>query len=246
MGTVSAVSRPEQVTRPIDRYLPSADQYEQLYAVFTAAANGCFARKGAKGTITVGEPERLRSSLRDEIANRVVRSELWGFFDVRNALAYGYKGPPDVPGGMYFQPPEGGAPGTGESCFKEGESALGGHFWGEFARNGLLPERGPKVPAQDSRYVAAVAAWRACIKERGFTYDDPRAAVGDPRWRGGGQSDSTEIATAVADVECKVSTNLVGIGAAVQDAYDREYIAKHRAALDAFAADWDGYLRGAK
>ncbi|MDQ4504159.1 hypothetical protein [Sinomonas sp. ASV322] len=59
-------------------------------------------------------------------------------------------------------------------------------------------------------------------------------------------ADSTEIAAAVADVQCKISTNLVGIGAALQTAYDQEYIAKHRAALDAFAADWDGYLRRAK
>ncbi len=43
-----------------------------------------------------------------------------------------------------------------------------------------------------------------------------------------------ELATATADLTCKQKTDLMGVAIAVQSAYDRQYIASHASALDAF------------
>lgn len=81
------------------------------------------------------------------------------------------------------------------------------------------------------------------MKEKGFSFESPIDAIGDPAWQGGSVT-AEQISAAVADVDCKISTNLVGIGVAVQSAYDQRYIDEHRAEPDAFVADRDSYLRG--
>jgi len=74
------------------------------------------------------------------------------------------------------------------------------------------------------------------MRDKGFDYPDPRAAVFDQQWQSSQANGSgvtpQEIATAVADMDCKVSTNLVGWAVAVQSAYDQAYIDSHRDALD--------------
>jgi hypothetical protein len=53
-----------------------------------------------------------------------------------------------------------------------------------------------------------------------------------------------EIEVAEADIQCKISTNLVGIGVAVQDAYDNQYIDKYREKLEALKQPLLDYIAG--
>ncbi|MCL2483519.1 MAG: hypothetical protein FWF43_08935, partial [Propionibacteriaceae bacterium] len=48
----------------------------------------------------------------------------------------------------------------------------------------------------------------------------------------------------VADMNCKISTNLVGVAVAVQSAYDQVYIDSHRDALNTWKQKLDALLSG--
>lgn len=81
------------------------------------------------------------------------------------------------------------------------------------------------------------------MKAKGFALDSPLSAT-IAAWYREKPASAEQIAAATADVQCKISTNLVGIGVALQAAYDQQYIDAHRAELDAFLAQRDRYLRG--
>ena len=49
-----------------------------------------------------------------------------------------------------------------------------------------------------------------------------------------GKASTAQIATATADVQCKISTNLIGVAMAVQTAYDQQYIDAHTDQLAAY------------
>jgi hypothetical protein len=121
------------------------------------------------------------------------------------------------------------------------------------ADSGQLPDGGPKVPPTDPRIVDANARWSDCMKSKGFSYASPWAAYFDPKWRSmprPGTLSRThtpqEIATATADQDCKLSTNLMGIAVAVEAAYDKQYIDSHAAALSAFKLSLDDRLAKAR
>lgn len=245
LGAIAAITSPGQVTRPIDAFLPSAAQVAQLDAVQSAAVNACLTEHSITGGLDYDDPAQVQAFFDGLVSDRTARSDLWGFFDPGTAPQYGYGRPPQIPAVLQQRLPAGTPEDIMATCRHAGADALGGtDAASSYASASVLPDSGPPVPSTDSRYLAAATAWRQCMSERGFDYADPMAAIGDERWRAGNEADASQIATAVADVQCKVSTNLVGIGAAVQGAYDAQYVAAHRDQLDAFAATWDGYLRG--
>lgn len=245
LGAVAKIESSSQVKRPTDSFLPSAQQIGILDKVSMAAAEGCFVKNGVTGTAKAGNPAEAQAFFNGLVADRTIRSDLWGFFDERTVKTYGYSRPASVPGTITEQLPPDSSVDVTRKCMDEGRAALGGHDADQFAEPKVLPAGGPKVPSQDSRYRAVVDQWKSCMNEHGFTYENPLAAMLDRRWDGGTVS-GEQIATATADVQCKVATNLVGVGAAVQSAYDQQYIVSHRSELDAFAAAWDGYLRGVR
>ncbi|MDR2973758.1 MAG: hypothetical protein LBV00_03445 [Propionibacteriaceae bacterium] len=91
-----------------------------------------------------------------------------------------------------------------------------------------LPDGGPAWHPQDSRFVAAEATWSTCMTQRGFTYATPLDAINKNHMTA---ASPESMAVAAADVQCKIDTNLVGIGVAVQSAYEQQYIDTHRDAL---------------
>lgn len=68
---------------------------------------------------------------------------------------------------------------------------------------------------------------------------------GGPKVPSTDPSHNRGIATATADVECKLSTNLVGVAVAVEIAYDRQYIEMHPAQLTEFKRRLGDQLRAA-
>ena len=87
----------------------------------------------------------------------------------------------------------------------------------------------------DSRVVAAFATWSECMAKSDYDYSTPMEANNDPKWSGD-KASAEEIAVAVADVNCKKTTNLVGIRMAVDAAYLRIAISQHGAELNAINA----------
>ena len=245
VGVVPTVDRPSLVSRPIDAYLPSAQQLSALAQVWLTAMNNCLGEHGVSGSYSVSGEGGLDAFIKGLVDDRALRGDLWGFFGVDTAGTDGYRRPDGAGSGLLEVVPPPGVPGdVRNTCTRAGKDALGGHVWMDLAAPSSLPDGGPTLPSSDSRWVAGVAAWSACMKDKGFSYDSPLAAIGDAAWRGAATVSPAQIATASADVACKVSTNLVGIGVAVQSAYDQQYIDAHGTELKAAVAKRDTYLRG--
>ncbi|MFC5669754.1 hypothetical protein [Streptomyces incanus] len=75
----------------------------------------------------------------------------------------------------------------------------------------------------DVRLKAAFAKWSACMKDKGYSYPTPEAAVKDPAWNSLKPS-RRELDTASADVTCKRQNNVVGTWFAVEAAYEERDI----------------------
>jgi len=88
---------------------------------------------------------------------------------------------------------------------------------------------------RDSRVAAGFAKWSKCMADSGYHYSTPMEANNDPKWSGD-KASAEEIAVAVADVNCKKTTNLVGIRMAVDAAYQRRAISEHGEELHAVQA----------
>ncbi|MFE2529474.1 hypothetical protein ACFXEL_35215 [Streptomyces sp. NPDC059382] len=84
---------------------------------------------------------------------------------------------------------------------------------------------------QDTRTQAVFAQWSKCMKESGFSYPDPVAAMGDKAWSGTPMPTPHEIQVATADAACRHRTNLVGVWYTVDFAYQQQAIAENATAM---------------
>ncbi|MEY9946489.1 hypothetical protein [Kitasatospora sp. GAS1066B] len=76
----------------------------------------------------------------------------------------------------------------------------------------------------DDTLQAAFHQWSACMKIKGFTYPTPTDAMGDKRWKGTATASAEEIATATADASCRQQANIVGTWFTVESAYEEQAI----------------------
>ncbi len=277
LRTVTAITDPGQVTRPIDGYLATADQVREIFQAEDAVTSQCVRGYGLtpRGFQLLG--------LQELDSSRRTRGTLYGFFDPATARSRGYAGtvvatpPPARPGDAPLGPPSadlqtamtGHDPVTGKpvgslngrplpagGCTQRGHDALG-DAEARLGESGL-PDGGPKTPPDDPRLTAAYAAWSTCMQGKGYHYHDPIAAIADQKWHPSHPNAQTttqtttqttasaeEIATATADVECKITGNTVGVITAVQSAYDQRYIDTHAAQLAAYQRQYDELLKRA-
>jgi hypothetical protein len=124
-----------------------------------------------------------------------------------------------------------------DGCAGDSERALaGGPRVGDLALAQTLATETYHRAENDSRVRAASTAWSTCMSEHGYRYSSiwEPADLQWPRPVG-----PEEIATAVADVGCKLSTNLAGIWLAVETAYQNREIDRNAQRL----ADVDRYLK---
>lgn len=260
LGPVPTITDPSQITRPIDRYLVTVEQGTTLSMVAARQLNDCIRSHGSDGSHSwvapnaAGAPTgaaafRLRWAF--ALTDASTRLSLWGFFLVRSAATDGFTPPNQWESTVNEQSTP--APDSVElACVPS--RRLNGLEPERYGNPFYLPEGGPVMPMTDSRWVVAVKEWRACMAGRG--YPDATLMSGDMSDTAGarrgesdteheqrGESKAAEIARAVADVQCKISTNLVGKGVAIQSAYDSYYIGRHQSELNAFIADRDKFLR---
>lgn len=83
---------------------------------------------------------------------------------------------------------------------------------------------------KNPRVIAAFVAWSQCMAGHGYHYPDPLAAGSDPRWTGPHVVDG-EVTTALTDIGCKTSTNLVSTWSQVETELQTTMIAQDQAAV---------------
>lgn len=261
LGPIAVITSVDQITLPIDRYDVTVEQTRTLFQASTVVTRQCVQSYGLSypapqwGDAFGDTPRELKS-----------RSVLYGFFDPAAPRSNGYDAVGVSDAGA--QPTISDAvlavlDGVDRSnkavtvfdgksvpdhgCLGKGRAEVGDPPMP--ADSGQLPDGGPKVPATDPRMVDVNARWSTCMKSKGFDYASPWAAYDDPKWRSAERPGAVslahtpqEIATATADLGCKLSTNLMGVAVAVETAYDKQYIASHAAALSAFEQSLDDRL----
>jgi hypothetical protein len=123
-----------------------------------------------------------------------------------------------------------------DGCAGEAERALVGNAPAPGNPN-LADELGVKAYKKaeaDSRVREAMGRWSECMKRSGYTYPDIWAP-NDKTWPE--PANDEEIATAKADVACKVESNLVGVWFTAETAYQRPLMEENAEALAAVQKD---------
>ncbi|MCC3768247.1 hypothetical protein [Streptomyces sp. UNOC14_S4] len=266
LGPIPEITSVDAISLPIDSYIPTSTQFLALQKAADVVSARCMRGYGLPyhPPITEGFADFARQ-------NRT-RTALYGFFDLSTARSKGYATQLDSPDGTssgvpYTMTEMGVLRGQNASgatvatfkgkkvptggCRQQGIDAIGGPP--PIPAVEALPEGGPKIPPDNPHMKAVNARWAACMKGKGFVYPNPWAAYSSPKWRESAAGApprqtpqaSEEIATATADVECKLSTNLVGVAVAVEIAYDRQYIEAHTARLATFRQRLGDQLRAA-
>jgi hypothetical protein len=95
----------------------------------------------------------------------------------------------------------------------------------------------------DPRALAVQRAWSACMARRGLSYKSPAQAEGH-NWPS--TPTPTEIATAVADVQCKTATNLVNTWLTVEAAYQQALIGQNASSVAQLRANFGTLQRRAE
>ena len=167
-------------------------------------------------------------------------SRLWGITDLVAAREYGYHLPPWTNG-----------PGVPQTV--GGMSVAERQAYGQ-CRTRTLQELAADTLSQTSQLVAglqedswnlaesssgmraAFARWSACMKTHGYSYPDPIQAAADARLanpKTGAPLAVTgpEIKTAVADIDCKRSTGLLGVAYSVEAAIQNRLIRQYASEL---------------
>ncbi|WP_231406109.1 hypothetical protein [Streptomyces clavuligerus] len=132
-------------------------------------------------------------------------------------------------------------------CLGEATAALSGDP-GRIGNRELVAEiniGGYQRSRRDPRVRAVFRAWSRCMERRGYAYPDPVAVPGPGVRSTGPAPGPAEIALAVADVECKRRTNVIGVWSTVDAAHQRRAMGERRRELAAVARDIRTQVRGA-
>lgn len=240
LGDVPTITDPGQIPpRAVAEYTLTPNQILATERARISAENACMARKGYRDDLFVAQPSTEQMILEAGATADTERSDLYGLFrTIPQVQRDGYHSPiVYLPGEGRIPSPADGVPQeVTDECMRAGDEAAGGvPSFTTYQGFSALPDGGPVSPAGDSRYRTATAHWADCMAQRGFAnYTDPL----DPIYTWTQKNDPTptpgEIAVATADINCKITTNLIGIATALQHAYDTQYINTHSEQLTTY------------
>jgi hypothetical protein len=273
VGPVPVVQTVDQVSRPIDPYLPRPEEVRMLISAANVLNARCMAGFGLSGGDT-------HATDIDEHGARVAtaHTHLYGFFDPAIVAADGYDlvqlqssqepGKParapmsdvamtvEIGQDQAHHPVTAyaGKPVPAGGC--EGEAARGtGGALPDMNAAGL-PDGGPPMPLSDPRVLDATAKWSSCMAAKGYHFATPydamtgpapeSAQVVGPRGSQKVVHSPAEIAQATTDLACKQGTNFMGTVTAVQAAYDQQYINSHGPALAQYRKALDDRVHAAE
>jgi len=245
---------------PVQAYLPSVEQTVAIMLTGIALLNTCVQTEGGTGNVGLvlmdsagidqeASPAALTSFISTRRQEEVTYGGMWWFFNPDAAPEYGYERPPGVfaesrSSTAVTEPAQTScAARVGSVMPDRSSSLLIGRILSPFGVSDL-PDGGSPWHPNDSRYVAAEQKWSDCMATQGFDYATPYDAFVDNYAPKTPEATARGKAVATADVQCKIDTNLVGVGVAVQSAYDQQYIDSHRDALAAQQREITDFLAG--
>jgi hypothetical protein len=139
----------------------------------------------------------------------------------------------------------GGGPGGHQGCYEQTSTEVYGRLGGS-----PNPDPVPMIAAQasqwaqtDRRVLAVERAWSRCMAQHGYSYRTPQQ-VQQHNWPS--VPSTGEVATAVADVSCKVRTDLPNTWLTVEAAYEDALIGQNLTALSQLQANFGNLLRRAE
>jgi hypothetical protein len=252
-------SRPSDIVLPIGRYLFTDAQTSELVAAHSELVAACMKRYGFGYRVPTASPHGQLPPNESRYGVMTPEQARYGYHFMAVEIARQQAGaapaqkPPAVTPAMaaVLSGRSGGSvngrrvPSGG--CNAEATTRLGG-------KNGRYgdPDIAESIQADsftrsqsDARVLKVFAAWSSCMRTRGYDYQDPNAAVDDPRWSASREPTRAEVATAQADVACKRRTNLVGVWSSVESAYQGAAIEANAEALSAAKATMQQELRTA-
>jgi hypothetical protein len=258
LGALPHIESYDDVVFPLDSYHLPARHRLALARADDTLVRDCMRRYGFDFELPVRtvEPELEK--------NRVI-----GLVNADEAARFGYKPPwyaeysqrvkeakstqekwsPEMMGVLYgdgpaevngVDVPEGG-------CNAEARHLLGRSAAGEPGDENFiirLEWMSGELAEQDSRLKAAFATWSDCMREAGYSYQDPWQANSD-RAFADEQASAHEIAVATTDVACRNKHNVNGTWVAVRTAYQDRLIEANADALRQHDSEKDKQIQPA-
>ncbi|MGP3934337.1 hypothetical protein [Nonomuraea sp. KM88] len=235
---------------PFDAYRLNDEDLVTVTAARTRLRRECMAKKGFVWT--------GKQSAADAHPLLTENARRYGLADSEAARRYGYH-VPDTPQEAQAQAEEAAwaaraskaeqsallGPG---GCLDQADSAL---WRGVRDRNSAwlvdLEYAAVDQSAADPAVVIATRAWSDCMRDNGFDYQTPQAAVEDRRWNLNVPKVSpAEQAVAAADVRCKQKTDLVAARAAAEWRIQTKMIEQHAKRFEALRKANQSYLGNAR
>ncbi|MEU3555672.1 hypothetical protein [Streptomyces fragilis] len=224
---------------PLDEYVSSPLENYTWQVAVQDEWRTCMARYGFEDFGPPRVDERTVAAQTNAALGR-----RYGLSDPVSAAEFGYHLPDDVPEPPHWEP----APGAETSVFTgKGAELEDGAYQGQTVPNGgcreevrrMLPP--PVTPealrlslesfdqAQERpEVVKAITEWSSCMKKKGYKRDHPLEDIDAPGISISAPTPGAEeIEHAVADVECKKETDLIGIWSSAERAEQVEGIKKN-------------------
>ncbi|WP_315894403.1 hypothetical protein [Streptomyces sp. P9(2023)] len=249
-------------TLPIEGYLVSQKEKEQILKASRMVAKSCMARFGFSYSWSAASGQRVTSD--DNASNR---SRRYGIVDSAAASKYGYGLGADNVQGPSEQAPsaamseaatrvflgnsdptvkvESGAKVNGQKipeggCAGEAKRKIGNGLSNRAAND--INMASFTVSLNDEKVKAVLGQWSQCMQKRGYDFNSPL----DPlKTMGAGSATPREKVTADADVQCKYETNLIGIWNSVESAIQKAMIGKKEEILEEGRRETDRSVRNA-
>jgi hypothetical protein len=243
LGPVTKVKAGSDISLPLLSFEMNATDASLIHAALLVLSAKCGLRFGVAST---------DHTLADPAASRSDGPRLYGVVDLSVAQNYGYHSPdaqqsartndklalgswnPDArerlvmlgvgPDGSALtdRPRDSnGRPLPVGGCAGEADRQLAGGQSVDRTLPQVLAVEASRRAASDSRVAAAWAKWSACMTAKGYSYKSPNDPINS---FGGGTVTAVEKTTAIADVTCRLNTNVVGLWMAVETAYENVLI----------------------
>lgn len=233
---IVASADPGNTARPLDAYAPSDEAMKVVSRARIVVGDKCMARFGFQ-PMPGWQPEG---------ATPLLTWARYGLWDRAAVDERGYQ-PPPVPDAnpmpARFIPPEAASVYFGEVREYDGQEVPAGGCQGEeietlygseeeFAEAHLavdLDQEALTRAAQDSRVIKLMPAWRDCMKAAGWGYADVMAPFDYWSTRRGDDKQQPVVSeeekqSARTDVDCKLSTGLLGTWLASDIAYQQAIV----------------------
>lgn len=233
---------------PSQAYLPTQEEKVAVERAFNQLLDACAKRIGASYTsppVDLTDSGQLR--------------RLWGVMTAADAERFGYHLPlafeqPDSTGNGQTAEPGTSRSGTNQNsappleCLDEANQSLETTHFQPSAAGTVVLVRAFQETQQDPRMQKVFDEWADCMTSKGYDdYSSPLDVLADPGWDDltEGEPSATEIQTATADIECKVSTDLIQRAFEIESGHEKVLIEQQLRELTEARAQWDAIVERA-